>query len=82
MPSTDNKVTRDQARRAKVKVKEILHRFPGWGDSGVGISRDACGYAVQLHLTHPLSSDIDSMIRREAGSVPVKAEVTEEAWIF
>ncbi len=82
MPSADNKITKDQARRAKVKVKEILHRVPGWGDSGVGISRDDCGYAVKLHLTHPLSNDIDNLIRREAGSVPVKAEVTEEAWAF
>ncbi len=82
MQSTDNKITKAQASRAKIRVLEILQDFPGLGDSGVGISRDHKGYAVELHLTHPLSNDIDNIIRREAGCVPVKAEVTGEAWAF
>ena len=82
MQSTDDKITKAQASRAKSRVMEILQNCPGWGDSGVGISRDNKGYAVQLHLTHPLSNDIDNIIRREAGCVPVKAEVTGKAWAF
>lgn len=82
MQSTKNKVTKAQARRAKARIVETLQSFPAWGDSGVGISRDESGYAIQLHLTHPMSHDIYDAICNRAGSVPVKTEVTGEVWAF
>ena len=83
MQPTAQTVTKAQARSAKLRIFEVLlEKYPGLRDCGIGISHDNNGYAVKLHLSHPMSEDTYDIVCKAADGVPVTTEITEEDWAF
>lgn len=66
-----SRVTRDQARAAKTRAREL---FAGAGAlAGVGITRVAGGYAVKVNLSEPLPEGMD--VPATVDGVPLRVEV-------